>query len=169
MPTGACGVQCDVCRLHRMGICSTCGAGTSSEGQDKLAAQKALFGSPCPVLACAVKRHVGYCLRDCNRFPCEVFRESEYPFAGAFLDMQERRRREGPTGKTPSGEVIKVPMEYWEQLRHSDPIVLCENTLARPSPPNGFLLRFLGEDLLVDTEHFSLRHQLGGRWERFRK
>jgi hypothetical protein len=83
--------------------------------------------------------------------------------------MQERRRREGSTGKTPSGEVVKVPIEYWETLRQRDPVVLCENSLARPFPPDGFLLRFLGEDLLVDTEHFCIRHQLGGRWELFRK
>jgi hypothetical protein len=83
--------------------------------------------------------------------------------------MQERRRREGRTGRTPSGEVVKVPVEYWEALRHRDPVELCENSLANVSPPDSFLLRFLADDLLIDIEHCCLRHQVGGRWERLEK
>jgi hypothetical protein len=60
-------------------------------------------------------------------------------------------------------------MEYWDALRQRDPVELCEKSLANPSPPDGFLLRFLTEDLLVDIEHCCLRHQLGGRWERLQK
>ena len=28
MPTGACGINCDVCRLNIDGLCSSCGSGT---------------------------------------------------------------------------------------------------------------------------------------------
>ena len=44
MPTGACGINCDVCKLQLLGLCSTCGSGRSQEAQRKLAAQKAAFG-----------------------------------------------------------------------------------------------------------------------------
>jgi hypothetical protein len=97
-----------------------------------------------------------------------VFKAGPYPFSQDFLNMQERRRLEGRKGRAPSGEIVKVPMEYWEALRQRDPVVLCENSLARSSSTDGFLLRFLGVELLVDIEHFRLCHQSDGRWERFR-
>ena len=39
MPTGACGINCDVCGLNRLEICSTCGSGISQKAQEKLMAQ----------------------------------------------------------------------------------------------------------------------------------
>ena len=167
MATGACGIDCDVCRLNLVGVCSTCGSGKSREGFRKLAAQHRILGAPCPVLECAIERRVAYCPNDCDRFPCDIFKAGPYPFSQGFLNMQERRRREGPKGRTPSSDTPKVLTAYWEALRQRDPVVLCENSLARPSPSDGFLLRFLGEELLVDVEHFRLCHQLDGRWERF--
>lgn len=53
MPTGACGINCDTCRLNLLGICTTCGSGTSAEAQRKMAAQQRLLGAPCPILDCA--------------------------------------------------------------------------------------------------------------------
>ena len=44
MATGACGINCDTCRLNLRGTCSTCGSGTSEEGRLKLAAQERLLG-----------------------------------------------------------------------------------------------------------------------------
>lgn len=92
MPTGACGINCDVCKLKLLDLCSTCGPGKSREAQDKLDTQKRILGDTCPILACARLNHIDHCLRDCNRFPCEVFRSGPYPFAQGFLSMQERRR-----------------------------------------------------------------------------
>jgi len=169
MPTGACGIDCDVCRLSLLGICSTCGSGKSQEGFKKLAAQHRILGAPCPILECAIERRVEFCPSGCDQFPCDVFKTGPYPFSQGFLDMQERRRQEGPTDKAPSGQLAKVPVEYWEELRQRDPVTLCDNSLAKPCPPNGFLLRFLAEDFLVDVEHFCLRHQLDGRWVSFQK
>ena len=33
MPTGACGIDCNTCRLNVQGRCSTCGSGTSPEAE----------------------------------------------------------------------------------------------------------------------------------------
>ncbi len=70
MATGACGINCDICRLNVLGICSTCGSGGSQEAQRKIAAQERILGAPCPILTCAREKHIEYCLRDCDRFPC---------------------------------------------------------------------------------------------------
>ena len=99
MPTGACGINCDVCRLNLLTICSTCGPGKSQEAQRKIAAQEKILGAPCPILACAFNHGVDYCPRDCDRFPCDQFEAGPYPFSQAYLNMQERRRKESPRAK----------------------------------------------------------------------
>jgi hypothetical protein len=88
--TGACGLNCAACRLSVRGACSPCGAGTSDVAADKLAAQRRLLGSECPILACAAAKNVPHCPRDCDEFPCDRFQG--YPFSPAFIDMQRRRR-----------------------------------------------------------------------------
>lgn len=169
MPTGACGIDCDVCRLNLLGVCSTCGSGKSQEGFKKLAAQHRILGAPCPILECAVEHRAEYCPSDCDQFPCDVFKAGPYPFSQGFLNMQIRRRREEPLGRMPSGEFVKVPMQYWEALRQRDLAALCENTLARPYPPDGLLLRFLGDDLLLNIEQCYLFRHRGESWERLQK
>jgi hypothetical protein len=79
--------------------------------------------------------------------------------------MQERRRRERPPGRTPSEDVVRVPPEYWEALRQRDLANLCENSLARTCPPDGLLVQFLGEDLLVDMERRGVRRLNASHWE----
>ena len=80
MPTGACGIACDVCKLKLLQICSSCGPGKSQLAKAKLEAQKRLLGAPCPILACASLKQVDYCLRDCDLFPCENFDVRPLPF-----------------------------------------------------------------------------------------
>ena len=53
MATGACGINCDVCKLNLNGTCSTCGPGTSAVAAGKLSAQQRILGAPCAILACA--------------------------------------------------------------------------------------------------------------------
>lgn len=166
MPTGACGINCDVCRLNLLGICSTCGPGKSQEAQKKIAAQQRILSAPCPILACASDNRVDYCPRDCDRFPCDEFRAGPYPFSQAYLNMQERRRRDFPPAKTPPGDIVKVPTKYWEDLKRRDVASLCENALAGNYPPRGLLLPFLREYVLVDTQKHCLRGLSGGHWER---
>ena len=166
MPTGACGVNCDVCRLNLLGICSTCGPGTSEGGLVKMATQMKILGSPCPILACASERRIAHCTRDCEQFPCDKFKAGPYPYSQGFLSMQERRRTQGPQAKTPSGDILKVPTQYWEELRGRDLEALCEVASARNYPPTGLLLPFLKEYVLVDKESRCLRCQSHGQWER---
>jgi hypothetical protein len=166
MPTGACGINCDVCRLNLLGICSTCGAGTSQEGLKKMETQLRVLGSPCPILACALETGIAYCPRDCEVFPCDRFTAGPYPYSEGFLNMQERRRKQGAEATTPSGDVLKVPVQYWEELREVDTERICEYASARNYPPTGLLLPFLKEYLLVDMENRCLRRQSHGQWER---
>lgn len=166
MATGACGINCDVCWLNVLGMCSTCGPGRSQEAQKKVAAQERILGAPCPILGCAIKNHVEYCLRDCNRFPCDEFKAGPYPFSQGFLNMQERRRSEAFLVKTPSNDVLKVPVEYWEDLEQRDMEKICENAGVKNYPNVGLLLPFLKEYLLVDSLNRSVCRQGHGQWER---
>jgi hypothetical protein len=165
MPTGACGISCDVCRLHVLGICSTCGGGRSREAAQKLAAQVRFFSMPCPILGCAVERRIDYCPRDCREFPCDRFRESAYPFSEGYLSMQERRRSQA-CRQTPSGDPITVPPEYWKELEQSDVSVLCDRALAKPHAPSGYILSFLNMKLWIDTETRRIHCRRRGAWER---
>jgi hypothetical protein len=86
-------------------------------------------------------------------------------FQSGVLNMQERGNKERAPDTIPFGDIVKVPTEYWEDLKRRDLDILCENTLARTCPPDGVFLPFLGEDLLVDWEHRCLRRFNHGLWE----
>jgi len=166
MPTGACGINCDVCRLRLLGICSSCGPGTSQEAVNKIEAQKRLFGYPCPILACAQLNQIQYCLRDCLSFPCENFQTGPYPFSEGYLMMQTRRRRQRAPARTPGGDLIKVPPEHWDQLRKKDLNRLCADSLSSIQPPEGLRIPFLNEDVLVDIRNGCIRRVEDDRWEK---
>lgn len=153
MPTGACGINCDVCRLNLLGICSSCGPGTSLEAKNKIEAQKRLFGHPCPILACAQMNQVQFCSRDCRSFPCEVFMAGPYPFSEGYLNMQKRRRKQKLPGRTPKGDIVTVDPKYWDDLKKMDVEKLCANSLTIPHHPDGVLIRFLTDDIHVDMEN----------------
>jgi hypothetical protein len=163
MPTGACGINCDVCRLNALGVCSSCGPGTSPEAQQKKAVQIRVLGAPCPILECAVSRGIDFCLRDCEEFACERF--SAYPFSQGFLRMQERRRSEAAQKLDPTREKIYVPPHYWEELEKKDMGILCENTLAQAFSSEDIVLPILGREILVDRRNHSLRRKNQGEWE----
>jgi len=166
MPTGACGINCDVCRLNSLAICSTCGSGNSQKGLEKLAAQQRILGAPCPVLACAIEKGVEYCPKDCEEFPCDSFKRGPYPYSEGYLSMQERRHKQEPLYQTPAGDSVVVPVQYWEELKKRDPEEVCMNSLVKNHPPTGLLLPFLKEYLLVDMESCCLYRQSHGRWDR---
>lgn len=151
MATGACGINCNVCRLMLKGICSTCGPGTSPEAAKKLEIQNNLFGHPCPILACADMKKVQYCIRDCDLFPCESFQFGPNPFSSFFLEMQERRRNQPPPGNT-----IQIPEEHWNKLEQKKLNTLCKDSLATPHPPNGLWLRFFQNELFVDIKNRTI-------------
>ena len=151
MPTGACGINCDICRLNVNGTCSSCGPGTSPEAKKKLQAQEKLLGQPCPILACASLNRIQFCLRDCPAFPCDNFSTGPYPFSDGFLNMQRRRRAAKPPLRAPLGEPVEIPDDYWDQLKAKNQDELCESAGCLMHP-DGLQLRFLHLDLLV---HFN--------------
>ena len=163
MPTGACGINCDVCRLNVLGVCSSCGPGNSMEGQQKMAAQVRVLGAPCPILECASSRGIACCLRDCEEFPCERFQG--YPFSEGFLKMQERRRNQVEQKLDPTKEKIYVPVHYWEELEKKDMTALCADALARIFSSEDIVLPILGREILVDRKNHSLRRKILGEWE----
>ncbi|MFC1885228.1 DUF3786 domain-containing protein [Thermodesulfobacteriota bacterium] len=164
MATGACGINCDICRLKVQGICSTCGPGKSEEAREKLQAQKELLGMPCQILTCAVEREIDFCPRDCHMFPCQIFETVSYPFSQGYLNMQKRRREEKKENRTPSGDRIAVPSQFWNDLEDLDIERICENTEAKAYPPNGILVSFLGEFVLLDHKLRKIFQQGDGRW-----
>jgi len=165
MPTGACGINCDVCKLRLLGLCSTCGPGKSPEAQRKLAAQKAAFGGTCIILACAAMNRIDYCLRDCHAFPCENFSAGPYPFSEAFLSMQDRRLDSGPPPLDHNDRPIRVPSEFWDSLRARDANTLLNLTLFERHPSGGLIFRFLRENILVDVQNACLKKQAGNDWK----
>jgi Domain of unknown function (DUF3786) len=163
LPTGACGINCDVCRLNALGLCSSCGPGKSPEAEQKMAAQFRILGGPCPILECASSRRKDYCLRDCEDFPCERF--SAYPFSEGFLNMQERRRNQAVQQLDPTKEKVLVPPGYWEDLEKKDISSVCENALAQAYSSEDIVLTILGREILVDRKNHSLRRKSQGEWE----
>lgn len=99
MPLAACGISCDVCGLYVKGLCNSCFAGTDERVQKKLDEQMQAIDMYCPILACAVEKKIGYCLRDCQEFPCDRFhsgfesvqRPGPFPYSASFLNMFRRR------------------------------------------------------------------------------
>ena len=164
MPTGACGINCDVCKLKLLGTCSSCGSGTSVEAEKKLEAQRRLLGSTCAILACAQLNQVEYCMRDCNQFPCENFRTGPYPFSQGFLNMQARRLKERPPAFAPDGSRVNVATNYWDELQTKDCTFLCNLTLFSPFSSGNLLFRFLQEDVVVDIENRCLRRLVQDDW-----
>ena len=132
MPTGACGINCDVCKLRLMGICSSCGSGISAEAGRKLDAQRRIFGSTCTILECASMNRIEYCLRDCASFPCENFAAGPYPFSQGFIDMQGRRRYDLPPALDWNNRPVHVPDDHWAAVAKRDIQELCNFTLAGP-------------------------------------
>ena len=131
MATGACGINCDVCQLNLIGQCSSCGPGRSDLAARKSAAQQRILGHPCAILECARLNHIDYCPRDCPSFPCDNFSDSNYPYGKSFLDMQQRRLKEGPKAYAPDGSHLAVADEYWQALtaRHFPATTLPARTI----------------------------------------
>ncbi len=80
--------------------------------------------------------------------------------------MQERRRDQSAPERSPRGNLIKVPSEYWEDLKKMDTLTLCELSLATPHYPEGLRIRFLNDDVLVDLENRCLWQLKNGRQEK---
>lgn len=166
MSTAACGINCDVCRLHVKGVCSVCGPGTSPEAVRKIRAQEKILGRPCPILACAQMNQVAYCLRDCGSFPCENFSQGPYPFSQSFLQMQERRRQAMPNSPQPSTDSsLETPPAFWEDLQQRNLSELCDIALARQEEPNTLTLDFLHTEIRVHPFERRCFLKQDGEWQ----
>lgn len=167
MATGACGINCDVCQLNLVGRCSSCGPGKSDLAAAKSAAQKRTFGHPCAILECARLNHIDYCPRDCPSFPCDNFIASQYPYGKGFLDMQRRRRSQGPPDVDPSGRPITISDSQWDHLRRRDMVQVANFTLTKIDPESGHLcFRFLNREIRVDTRQRCLVEKRDQEWEK---
>jgi hypothetical protein len=80
--------------------------------------------------------------------------------------MQKEKNKQKLSGKKPPKDVFVVPEEYWDDLKKRDHDKLCEDSLARKHAPGGFLVRFLEEDVLVDTDSRCIRRSEEGQWEK---
>lgn len=166
MATGACGIDCNVCRLRLLGTCSSCGGGKSREAEAKRAAQERLFGQPCPILACAIMNKTDYCPRDCPQYPCENFSSGPYPFSRSYLEMQRRRLAQLPPALDPNGRPLKVPSRYWELLERRDPQQVCNATLVEADRQGRFVFPFLDRMLRVVPASRALEEAGDGRnWQ----
>ena len=165
MPTGACGIDCDVCKLNLLGMCSSCGSGKSPEAAKKLAAQQRLLGDTCAILACAQMNQIEYCLRDCRQFPCDNFSQGPYPFSRGFLQMQQRRRRQNPPAFSPNRSPVDVSPHFWDYLQKADLNELSNLTLFERVAPGQLRFHFLNEDVQVDIAARCLKRNQGKGWE----
>ena len=84
MPTGACGINCDVCGLKQNGTCPGCMAGTMWQAE-------MVKDHPCPVLKCAVEKKVEHCLSSCGEFPCQMMEQTNYPYSAGYIGMHRQR------------------------------------------------------------------------------
>lgn len=165
MPTGACGINCDVCQLNLLGTCSSCGSGQSLEAEQKLAAQQRLLGGTCAILSCAQMNQIEYCMRDCDQFPCDNFIQGPYPFSQGYLQMQQRRRKQNPPAFAPDRSPVDVPTHFWDDLQKKDLNTLCNHTLFNLISPRQMVFQFLNEDVLVDVNARCLKRNKDHGWE----
>lgn len=163
MPTAACGINCDVCRLKVQGICSTCGPGTGPEAARKIRIQEQLLGRPCPILACAQMNRIAHCLRDCDAFPCENFTRGPYPYGHGFLDMQKRRHPDHR--ETESSSDLQAHAEHWKDLQQKNLSELCDIALARQEDPETLVLDFLHTEIRVHPFQRQCFLKQNGQWE----
>ena len=166
MPTGACGINCEACRLHQGGLCSSCGSGTSEQARLKLEAQQRLFGSPCPLLACARLNRIDYCLRDCDQFPCENFIADTitcYPFSNSYLNMQKRRRALLENGKQ-TEDRLEIPDQHWQDMidRGIEDIARCSGAVILDV--DTLLLEMLTRSLRVNLSRRRVEIENEGHW-----
>ena len=92
MTVGACGICCSTCKLHYTLDCK-CSAGTEKVAKNKVKTDWGGRGVLCLVCKCAVKKQVAYCPKDCDKFPCDKYRDWHFPYGESYLKMHEKRRK----------------------------------------------------------------------------
>ena len=77
-------MACDVCALREP--CGGCLPGTDPNAPQRAEQIRDMMGAPCPILDCAIKNKVDYCL-SCVYFPCEVHYKAGFPYSKSLLDI----------------------------------------------------------------------------------
>lgn len=165
--TGACGVDCNTCRLHIQGICSACGSGLSKQGEKKASAQRQLFGQACAILECAIEKGIAYCMRDCDAFPCETFEDNGYPFSKKFLSVQKRRREEA--GDMQQAFWPQTTDFFWELFFEKPLEEIAQNTWGRIDEKGALLIDSLSDIWRLDPQKKTVvkaSGAFGGEWDR---
>ncbi len=163
MPTGACGINCDTCRLHRRSVCSSCGGGTSEYASSKLEAQRRLLGAPCAILACARLNRLDFCMADCDQFPCENFSSGlnqGYPYSSGFIAMQKRRRDELQNGQGKQGQV-DIADQHWRELNAIGTRELQRRSGAGLTADGWLQLEVFNRVVRINIEHKTVEWQKG--------
>lgn len=80
---GCCGICCSTCGLFVKKICEGCIK--NQKTVDELNKE----GVGCLVLECAVGNKIDVCSCDCEKFPCDKFKD--WPLSKEWLDMYENR------------------------------------------------------------------------------
>lgn len=162
MPTGACGINCDVCRLNLLGLCTSCGSGQSQEARLKLATQERILGSTCPALSCVVMNNKSYCLRDCSQFPCENHQRNPYPYSDSFLQMQKRRRKHPVLQLDPMGQSVSVPEELWDSVLKRDLNLVNSYSLSETDELGNIIFIFLNQKIILDLNNQETIREIKG-------
>jgi len=80
----ACGIACEVCGF--LEECGGCMPGTDPRVPERLEQLRQMLGGlTCPMLECAAKNKVDYCLK-CAMFPCDIAYQ-EIPYSKKLLDV----------------------------------------------------------------------------------
>jgi len=94
---GACGISCSACWLFIEGLCLPCCSGLKEDeeiARRKMEGQMKRMGHVCRKLTCVVEKRIGYCMRDCQEFPCDKYVKPDFsPYSKRFIDMHIRRRQ----------------------------------------------------------------------------
>jgi len=88
---GACGIACEVCGLKEP--YGGCTSGTAPKAPERAEEIRKMMGAPCPVLECAIKNKVDYCLK-CDKFPCELHYRWEIPYSKKLLNILKKFKEE---------------------------------------------------------------------------
>jgi len=167
MPTGACVINCDVCRLNQDGICSSCGNGTSEQGRLKHDAQKRLLGAPCPLLACARLNRIEYCPRDCSQFPCDNFfvdRIDLYPFSQSYLAIQKRRRKMADN-KEKENNTLEIPEQHWHKIGSRNIDAVARSSGAAIVEEGSLQLDVMNQAVRVDLLRKLIEVDSANQWQ----
>ena len=106
------------------------------------------------MLTCAVERKIGYCLRDCDQFPCEKFSSGPFPFSDDFMKMQSRRREQ--IGAMPAASWPETTPRFWEILLAKEPAEFCRSTGATLTDDGKYRLKSLNDYWLIDIKQKSI-------------